>query len=170
MLEALDKIERGTGYTLTGPVRGREYDTQIVNVLSKSLGVVARNEQNREVVVTLLPRNGEVPMEQASDFGTDVASQAGVDIRVMAGERQHRAGGVQDVGVATLNLPNPRAPRGAPIRVKFADRPRRPPQRRRDRPHRRRLDRGRLRDRGRDDEPPSRSSERSAALRLLSVS
>ena len=95
-------------------------NTQIVNVLSKSLGVVARNEQNREVVVTLLPRNGEVPMEQASDFGTDVANQAGVDIRVMAGERDStEPEECKDVGVATLNLP-PALPSRSPIRVKFA--------------------------------------------------
>ena len=119
MQEALDKIERELGYTLTGPVR-ELVNTQIVNVLSKSLGVVAKDEANHEVVVTLLPRNGEVPMEQASDFGTDVANQAGVDIRIMAGERDStEPGDCKDVGVATLNLPNS-LPARSPIRVKFA--------------------------------------------------
>ena len=118
MQEALDKIERELGYTLTGPVR-ELVNTQIVNVLSKSLGVVAKDEANREVVVTLLPRNGEVPMEHASDFGTDVANQAGVDIRVMAGERDSATPeDCKDVGVATLNLPNA-LPARSPIRVKF---------------------------------------------------
>jgi molecular chaperone DnaK len=118
MQQALDKIECELGYTLTGPVR-ELVNTQIVNVLSKSLGVVAKDEANREVVVTLLPRNGEVPMEQASDFGTDVANQAGVDIRVMAGERDSTAPeDCKDVGVATLNLP-PSLPARSPIRVKF---------------------------------------------------
>src|SRR5262249_58620319 len=85
MAEALDKIERETGYTLTGPVR-ELVSTQIVNVLSKSLGVVARNDEGREVVVYLLPRNGEVPMQHTNDFGTDTSNQSGVEIKVMSGE------------------------------------------------------------------------------------
>jgi molecular chaperone DnaK len=117
--EALDKIERELGYTLTGPVR-ELVNTQIVNVLSKSLGVVARDDDGKDVVVTLLPRNGEVPMESANDFGTDAANQSGVDIRVMAGERDSTEPmDCKDVGVATLNLP-PGLPARSPIRVKFA--------------------------------------------------
>jgi len=117
--EALDKIERELGYTLTGPVR-ELVNTRIVNVLSKSLGVVALNEKGKDIVVVLLPRNGEVPMESANDFGTDLANQAGVDIRVMAGERDSTEPlDCKDVGVATLNLP-PNLPARSPIRVKFA--------------------------------------------------
>jgi molecular chaperone DnaK len=117
--EALDRIERQLGFTLTGPVR-ELVNTKIVNVLSKSLGVVARDEKNKDVVVYLLPRNGEVPMEYSSDFGTDTANQAGVDIRVMAGERDSPEPlDCKDVGTATLNLP-PSLPARSPIRVKFA--------------------------------------------------
>lgn len=117
--EALDRLEQQLGFTLTGPVR-ELVNTRIVNVLSKSLGVVARNDQNQEVVVYLLPRNGEVPMEQSTDFGTDTANQSGVDIRVMAGERDSPEPlDCQDVGTATLNLP-PSLPARSPIRVKFA--------------------------------------------------
>ncbi len=117
--EALDRLEQQLGFTLTGPVR-ELVNTRIVNVLSKSLGVVARDDQNKEVVVYLLPRNGEVPMEFSSDFGTDTANQAGVDIRVMAGERDsHEPTDCQDVGTATLNLPT-NLPARSPIRVKFS--------------------------------------------------
>ncbi|MHC5539583.1 Hsp70 family protein, partial [Singulisphaera rosea] len=117
--EALDRLERQLGFTLTGPVR-ELVNTRIVNVLSKSLGVVARNDQNQEVVVYLLPRNGEVPMEQSTDFGTDTANQSGVDIRVMAGERDSPEPlDCQDVGTATLNLPAS-LPARSPIRVKFS--------------------------------------------------
>ena len=49
--EALDHLEKQLGFTLTGPVR-ELVNTRIVNVLSKSLGVVARNEQSQDVVVT----------------------------------------------------------------------------------------------------------------------
>ncbi|MDX2037695.1 MAG: Hsp70 family protein [Isosphaeraceae bacterium] len=119
MQEALDRIERDLGYTLTGPVR-ELVGTRIVNVLSKSLGVVALDDNRREVMVTLLPRNGEVPMDRVTDFGTDIANQAGVDIRVMAGERDSTdPADCKDVGTATLNLPAS-LPARSPIRVKFA--------------------------------------------------
>jgi molecular chaperone DnaK (HSP70) len=117
--EALDRLERQLGFTLTGPVR-ELVQTRVVNVLSKSLGVVARDESNQDVVVYLLPRNSEVPLEQTRDFGTDVANQVGVDIRVMAGERDSTdPHDCKDVGTATLNLPSGLAAR-SPIRVTFA--------------------------------------------------
>ncbi|WP_435017318.1 Hsp70 family protein [Tundrisphaera sp. TA3] len=119
VVAALDKIERDLGFTLTGPVR-ELVNTRIVNVLSKSLGVIARDESGRELVVYLLPRNGEVPMESSNDFGTDTANQSGVDIRIMAGERDNPEPlDCKEVGVATLSLPE-NLPARSPIRVKFA--------------------------------------------------
>ncbi|MBX6315971.1 MAG: Hsp70 family protein, partial [Isosphaeraceae bacterium] len=113
---ALDKIERETGFTLTGPVR-ELVNTQIVNVLSKSLGVVARNDEGKDVVVYLLPRNSEVPLERTSDFGTDQPNQAGVEIHVMAGERDSPEPlDCKDIGTASLDLP-PNLPARSPIRV-----------------------------------------------------
>ena len=117
--EALDQLEAQLGFTLTGPVR-ELVNTRIVNVLSKSLGVVAKDNSNKQVVVYLLPRNTEVPMERSTDFGTDAANQAGVDIHVMAGERDSpEPTDCQDVGTATLNLPGG-LPARSPIRVKFS--------------------------------------------------
>ncbi len=91
---------------MTGPVR-ELVNTRIVNVLSKSLGVVARDDQGRDVVVYLLPRNAEVPLDRSTDFGTDADNQAAVDIRVMSGERDSADPlDCQEVGVATLSLPD----------------------------------------------------------------
>ena len=119
MTAALDKIEREIGFTITGPVR-ELVSTRIVNVLSKSLGVIAKDDQGKTVVVYLLPRNTEVPMDRATDFGTDTANQAGVDIQVMAGERDStEPTDCKDVGTATLSLPTS-LPARSPIRVKFA--------------------------------------------------
>ena len=116
---ALDKIEREIGFTLTGPVR-ELVNTQIVNVLSKSLGVVAKNPQGQDNVVYLLNRNSEVPMESQNDFGTETANQLGVNIRVMAGERDSpEPDDCKDVGTAQLTLPSG-LPALSPIRVKFA--------------------------------------------------
>lgn len=117
--EALDRLESQLGFTLTGPVRDL-VGTKIVNVLSKSLGVVARNDSGNEVVVYILPRNTEVPFERSTDFGTDAANQAAVDIRVMSGERDAEdPADCREVGVATLNLPES-LPAKSPIRVTFA--------------------------------------------------
>jgi molecular chaperone DnaK len=116
---ALDHLEKQLGFTLTGPVR-ELVGTKIVNVLSKSLGVVARDAESNDVVVYLLPRNAEVPMERISDFGTDADNQTAVDIRVMSGERDSaEPTDCQEVGLATLNLPE-KLPARSPIRVKFA--------------------------------------------------
>ena len=82
--------------------------------------MVARDGEGRDVVVYLLPRNGEVPMEQQTDFGTDTPNQDGVDIRVMAGERDSPdPDDCRDVGTAQLNLPSG-LPARSPIRVRFA--------------------------------------------------
>jgi molecular chaperone DnaK len=117
--KALDHLEKQLGFTLTGPVR-ELVNTRIVNVLSKSLGVMARDEKSLDVVCYLLPRNSEVPFERATDFGTDADNQAAVDIRVMAGERDSADPlDCQEVGVATLSLPES-LPARSPIRVKFA--------------------------------------------------
>jgi molecular chaperone DnaK len=117
--KALDHLEKQLGFTLTGPVR-ELVNTRIVNVLSKSLGVVARNDQSLDVVYYLLPRNSEVPLERISDFGTDADNQSAVDIRVMSGERDSPDPlDCQEVGVASLTLPE-RLPAKSPIRVKFA--------------------------------------------------
>jgi molecular chaperone DnaK len=117
--QALDHLEKKLGFTLTGPVR-ELVNTQIVNVLSKSLGVIARDAQSQDVVFYLLPRNAEVPLERVTDFGTDAANQVAVDIRVMSGERDSPdPSDCQEVGIATLNLPE-RLPARSPIRVRFA--------------------------------------------------
>src|SRR5262249_6808362 len=77
-------------------------------------------EQSQDVVVSLLPRNAEVPLRRTTDFGTDADNQSAVDIRVMSGERDSTDPlDCQEVGVATLNLPE-RLPARSPIRVKFA--------------------------------------------------
>jgi molecular chaperone DnaK (HSP70) len=118
MTEALDRIEQELNYTLTGPVR-ELVSTRIVNVLSKSLGVIAKDDTGRDVVVYLLPRNSEVPLERTQDFGTEAANQAGVEIKVMSGERDSPDPlDCKEVGVALLDLPA-NLPALSPIRVTF---------------------------------------------------
>ena len=73
MPKALDHLEKSLGLTLTGPVR-ELVNTRIVNVLCKSLGVIARNEQSLDVVV----------LPAAAELG----SAAGADDRLWDGCRQ----------------------------------------------------------------------------------
>ena len=118
--QALDHLEKELERYLDRSWVQRAGEHRIVNVLSKSLGVIARNEQSLDVVCYLLPRNSEVPLERMTDFGTDADNQAAVDIRVMSGERDSPDPlDCQEVGVASLNLPD-RLPARSPIRVKFA--------------------------------------------------
>ncbi len=119
MTEALDQIERSIGLTLTGPVRDLVH-TRVINVLSKSLGVIAKNDQGKDLVYYLLNRNSEVPLENTSDFGTDQADQEGVEIRVVAGERDSTdPADCLNIGLATLNLPAS-LPANSPIRVTYS--------------------------------------------------
>lgn len=118
--KALDAIEAKFDFTLTGPVRDL-VNTKIVNVLSRSLGVVAKDDKGKDQVVFLLKRNSEVPMDYAMTFGTDQPNQAGADIQVMAGGQEDSPDPVncEEIGTAQLNLPAGLPPR-SPIRVKFA--------------------------------------------------
>ncbi|MFO0956805.1 MAG: Hsp70 family protein [Isosphaeraceae bacterium] len=120
MEKALDEIEAKFDFTLTGPVRDL-VATKIVNVLSRSLGVVAKDEKGRDQVVFLLKRNAEVPMDYAMTFGTDQPNQAGADIKVMAGGQEDSPDPVncEDIGTAQLSLPTG-LPSRSPIRVRFA--------------------------------------------------
>jgi molecular chaperone DnaK (HSP70) len=117
--QALDQIEEKFHFTLTGPVR-ELVGTRIVNVLSKSLGVVARDEGGRETVVFLLKRNSEVPTQYEMDFGTDQSNQGGADIKVMAGGQEDSPvpEDCTEIGVAQLSLP-PGLPARSPIRVRL---------------------------------------------------
>ena len=153
--QALDHLEKELGFTLTGPVR-ELVNTRIVNVLCKSLGVIARNEQSLDVVCYLLPRNSEVPLERMTDFGTDADNQSAVDIRVMSGERDSPDPlDCQEVGVAVAQPARaPAGPQPDPRQVRHQQG--RPARRLGDRPDRRRLDRRRVPDRGRHERRGSR--------------
>ena len=149
--EALDQLEKQLGFTLTGPVR-ELVNTRIVNVLSKSLGVVARDddEQGGRRLPPAPQRRGADGAAAPTSAPTP-PTRPGVDIRVMAGERDSpEPADCKDVGTATLNLPD-EPPRPEPDPRQVRHQPRRPPERHRHRPDRRRLDRRRVRDRGRHE-------------------
>ena len=168
MAEALDKIERELGYTLTGPVR-ELVNTRIVNVLSKSLGVVARDDKGAGGrLLSSCPGTARSrwkapttsgptpPTSRASTSGSWPASATAPNPRLQGRRSRH---------------PEPPAqpPRPEPDPRQVRDQPRRPIERHRHRPDRRGLDRRRLRDRGRHERRGRRRTD-SSALRLLNVS
>ena len=127
--------------------------------------MVARNEQ--EPGRRRLPPAAQHARSRWSGAPTSAptpTTRSAVDIRVMSGERDSPDPlDCQDVGVATLNLPD-RLPARSPIRVKFAINRTAGSDVIGDRPDRRRLDRRRVRDRGRHERRGSRRALDGAAV------
>ena len=69
--KALDHLEKQLGFTLTGPVR-ELVNTRIVNVLSKSLGVIARTSVMR------FKQNGESMGKVGSELGAQYVLEGSV--------------------------------------------------------------------------------------------
>jgi molecular chaperone DnaK len=95
---------------------------KIVNVSSKSFGVVVMNRQNQEVVSNIIEINDAVPRTITKQFGTHADDQLQIDLRCM--ENKHR--GLQEVdlsactlvGEAVLAFARP-LPRSSPIEITF---------------------------------------------------
>ena len=138
MAEALDKIERELGYTLTGPVR------ELVNTADRQRPVeeprrrrAGRDRQGgrrddpargtarsrRSTPSTSGPTRPTRPASTSRSWPASATAPSPLDCK--------------DVGTAALVLPG-NLPARSPIRVKFSHQPRRPPQRHRHRPDRRR--------------------------------
>jgi len=74
------EVAEDTGFTLAAVKRSK---MAIINVTSKSFGVVAINQKNQEMVVNLVSKNTTVPADVTDRFGTHLANQDTVDIRIM---------------------------------------------------------------------------------------
>ena len=142
-------LEKQLGFTLTGPGAraGQHADRQ--RPVQEPGRRRPRRRAARTSSSTCCPATARCRWSAAPTSAPTPTNQAGVDIRVMAGERDSPDPlDCQDVGMATLNLPDgPARPQPDPRQVRHQ--PRRPAERHRHRPDRRRLDRRRVRDRGR---------------------
>lgn len=126
----LDKVEQDTleeieqkvadeaGLTLGTVQKSR---TQIRNVTSKSFGIVALTANNEEVLSNLILKNENVPKEITKRFGTHVANQENVQLRIMENEvnatHTDPEKGI-DIGSAVLHLPEG-LPASSPIEITF---------------------------------------------------
>ncbi|MBK8565941.1 MAG: Hsp70 family protein [Saprospiraceae bacterium] len=118
----LSKVEQEvaneTGLTLKAVQKSR---TEILNVTSKSFGVVAMDASRNERLINLIMRNDTVPKECAQEFGTDEADQETVLINIMENLDTTKLTEITngtEIGTAVLHLPAG-LPEGSPIRVTF---------------------------------------------------
>ena len=99
-------------------------ETKIINVSSKSFGIVARVEENGESVdrvVNLIFKNDALPKEHTSRFGTVEPNQEDVLIQIMENEFSDELLKEYDankLGEATLLLPSGLS-EGSPIDITF---------------------------------------------------
>lgn len=96
---------------------GRKVKLQNVN--AHSLGVVARSSrENRIVNSRIIPRNTPLPTTRTKVFGTEVANQAIVRLRVVEGESRDPAACSQIGECLVRDLPAG-LPQGSPVEVTF---------------------------------------------------
>jgi molecular chaperone DnaK len=116
--DILKGLAEESGFTLAAVKRSQ---VTIRNVTSKSFGIIALDQQAQEVVVNLILKNTTVPADVTQRFGTHVADQETVDLRIMENEvsdKQLAPETAIEIGTAILDLP-PNLPTHSPIDITF---------------------------------------------------
>lgn len=116
--KAAKKVADDTGYTLSAV---KASNVRVVNVVSKSFGVVTYNNEGKEVIYNLILKNSEVPAEFTERFGTHDENQENVLIRVVEDELNDRVIELdygKEIGRAELTLPE-NLPANSPIDITF---------------------------------------------------
>lgn len=97
------------------------FNTEIINVTSKSFGIVAYNQDDRKVVFNIIMKNDRVPTELTEEFVTREDYQDNVQIQIMESEDSTEELEIEnagEIGTATLELPSGLL-KGSPISVTF---------------------------------------------------
>lgn len=116
--KAAKQVADDTGYTLSAV---KASNVRVVNVVSKSFGVVTYNNEGKEVIYNLILKNSEVPAEFTERFGTHDENQDNVLIRVVEDELNDRVIDFEygkEIGQAELMLPE-NLPANSPIDITF---------------------------------------------------
>jgi molecular chaperone DnaK (HSP70) len=120
--EVMEKAEQSfadeTGLTL-GAVKSSK--VRVKNVCSKSFGVVAINQEEKEMVCNLILKNTPVPVEVTQRFGTHEANQPSVDLHVMENEVSEESNPPEmskEIGNAVMEMPS-NLPAHSPIDITF---------------------------------------------------
>ncbi len=106
LTEVEDLVADDTGYSVADI---RRSNLKILNVTSKSFGVVAHNSEDREIVYNLILKNRTVPVTVTQSFGTAVDNQEIVSIQIMENESSERIMQPEHavlIGTAVLKLPS----------------------------------------------------------------
>jgi molecular chaperone DnaK (HSP70) len=123
----LDELVRGRLPGKSKQAIAAGLNLEIINVASKSFGLVVLDDHDREVVAYLIKRNSAVPAEQEDTFGTYAANLSSVLITIVESEEKDlhdlpsnpNDPRCQRIKEVTFNLP-PGLPRGHPIVVKYS--------------------------------------------------
>jgi len=117
--KAQNEVARAHGLALPG--LKALVEKKITNVTSKSFGMVAYNEQDREVVYNLLLIDAQVPATHKEEFYTREEGQTSVDMRCMENklnDRQVEISDSKEIGLAVLDFGRA-VPKNTPIEVAF---------------------------------------------------
>jgi molecular chaperone DnaK len=95
--------------------------TKIVNVTSRSFGVISLNKNGDKVVSNLILKNDSVPVAKTGKFGTSEANQENVLIEIVdnfSSDEVYNVDGSRKLGDAMLTIPSG-LPAGAPIEITY---------------------------------------------------
>ncbi|HAO22582.1 MAG: molecular chaperone DnaK [Desulfobacteraceae bacterium IS3] len=105
----LDEVEQlvadDTGYSVSDV---RKAKIKIKNVTSKSFGVVAHDDNDKEIVYNLIVKNSDVPVLARKSFGTAIDNQDAASIKIMENEISDSIApynNAVEIGTAVLDLP-----------------------------------------------------------------
>ena len=96
--------------------RFRQMEERLIN--SHTLGILALNNEGRQIVVPIIPRRAFVPRREIKTFRTSVPGQTQIRIKVMEGELENPEGCVE-LGTALIRGLPEDLPQGTPIEVCF---------------------------------------------------
>lgn len=117
--DATKQVAEDLGLRLGAVVQAAK--TEVINVTSKSFGVITlQKATNQYVISNLICKQSSVPAECVQTFGTFEANQTSIDIRIM--ENEYSEDTVEDItqgkeiGYMMLELPSG-LPEGSPIEI-----------------------------------------------------
>ncbi len=116
--EVEELVAEDTGYSVSDV---KNSNIKIMNVTSKSFGVIAHDNKDQEIVYNLILKNSDVPIFTKRSFGTAVINQEVASIQIMENESNETITSPDNsvlIGTAMLNLPT-ELKENTPIEITF---------------------------------------------------